>query len=55
MDNQNFQMSLYAAGSHYENDAAICELHYEPNGWQFFAGNSRPDSFVGVREPFTGQ
>ena len=54
MDNQNFQMSLYAAGSHYENDAAICELHYEPNAWQFFAGNFRPDSFDGVRESFIG-
>ena len=29
MDNQNFQMSLYAAGSHYERDAVLCELHYE--------------------------
>ena len=26
MDNQNFQMSLYAAGSHYDRDAGLCEL-----------------------------
>ena len=37
MDNQNFQMSLYAAGSHYEEDACLCELHYEPGAYQFFA------------------
>ncbi len=54
MDNQNFQMSLYAAGSHYENDAVLCELHYEPNAWQFFAGNFVPDGYDGVREAFIG-
>ena len=54
MDNQNFQMSLYAAGSHYEQDAAVCELHYEPGAFQFFAGNFSPDGFDGVRESFIG-
>ena len=54
MDNQNFQMSLYAAGSHYEKDAVLCELHYEPNAYQFFAGNFVPDGFDGVREAFIG-
>ena len=54
MDNQNFQMSLYAAGSHYEKDAVLCELHYEPNAYQFFAGNFVPDGFDGVREAFLG-
>ena len=54
MDNQNFQMSLYAAGSHYENNAVLCELHYEPNAYQFFAGNFVPDGFDGVRESFIG-
>ena len=54
MDNQNFQMSLYAAGSHYEKEAVVCELHYEPNAWQFFAGNFSPDGFDGVRESFIG-
>ena len=54
MDNQNFQMSLYAAGSHYEDGAALCELHYEPNAWQFFAGNFEPDGHDGVREAFIG-
>ncbi len=54
MDNQNFQMSLYAAGSHYERDAVLCELHYEKDAWQFFAGNFKPDGFDGVREAFIG-
>ena len=54
MDNQNFQMSLYAAGSHYEDGAVLCELHYEQDAWQFFAGNFEPDGFDGVREAFIG-
>ena len=54
MDNQNFQMSLYAAGSHTAEDAVLCELHYEPDAWQFFAGNFVPDGFEGVRESFIG-
>ena len=54
MDNQNFQMSLYAAGSHYENGACLNELHYEPGAYQFFAGNFVPDGHDGVRESFIG-
>ncbi len=54
MDNQNFQMSLYAAGSMQEEDACVCELHYEPGAFQFFAGNFVPDSRDGVREAFIG-
>ncbi len=54
MDNQNFQMSLYAAGSHYENGACLNELHYEPGAWQFFAGSFEPDGHDGVREAFIG-
>jgi len=54
MDNQNFQMSLYAAGSHYEEGAVLCELHYEKDAWQFLAGNFMPDGFDGVREAFIG-
>ncbi len=54
MDNQNFQMSLYAAGSHYRDRAVLCELHYEENSWQFFTGSFDPDGFDGVREQFIG-
>lgn len=54
MDNQNFQMSLYAAGSHYREGAVLCELHYEENSYQFFAGDFAPDGYDGVRERFIG-
>ena len=54
IDNQNFQMSLYCAGSHYEDGACLCELHYEPDSWQFLAGNFEPDSFDTVRDSFMG-
>ncbi|MBR6185436.1 MAG: N,N'-diacetylchitobiose phosphorylase [Clostridia bacterium] len=54
MDNQNFQMSLYAAGSHYRDEAVLCELHYEENSYQFFTGDFSPDGFDGVRESFIG-
>ena len=50
MDNQNFQMSLYACGSHEENGAVLFEAHYEEDSWQFFAGNFEPDGFDGVRD-----
>lgn len=54
MDNQNFQMSLYATGSHYENGAVLMEAHYEEDSYQFFAGSFAPDSFDGTREGFIG-
>lgn len=54
MDNQNFQMSLYAAGSHAEDGAVLMEAHYEEDSWQFFAGNFEPDGFEGVRDAFIG-
>ncbi len=54
IDNQNFQMSLYCAGSFREEDAVICELHYEPDSFQFFAGNFVPDGWEGTRDGFIG-
>ena len=54
MDNQNFQMSLYACGSHEEDGAVLFEAHYEEDSWQFFAGNFEPDGFDGVRDAFLG-
>ncbi len=54
MDNQNFQMSLYAAGSHQEDGAVLFEAHYEEDSWQFFAGNFTPDGFDGMRDTFLG-
>lgn len=54
MDNQNFQMSLYATSSHAEDGAVLMEAHYEEDSWQFFAGNFEPDGFEGVRDAFIG-
>ncbi len=54
IDNQNFQMSLYCAGSFLEDGAAICELHYEPDSFQFFAASFQPDAWEGTRDGFIG-
>ena len=49
MDNRNFQMSLYAAGSSYADGIIEHELHYEENGFQFFAADFEPDGFDCLR------
>lgn len=54
MDNRNFQMSLYAAGSSYENGIIEQDLFYEEDGYQYFAASFEPDSFDAVREAFIG-
>ncbi len=54
MDNQNFQMSLYAAGSRYENGIIEHDLYYEENGYQFFTASFAPDSFDCLRDNFIG-
>ena len=54
MDNQNFQMSLYAAGSHFEDNAIVYELHYEENSYQFLTSNFVPDGFDCLRDTFLG-
>lgn len=54
MDNRNFQMSLYAAGSSYADGIIEHELHYEENGFQFFTANFEPDGFDCLRDDFIG-
>ena len=54
MDNRNFQMSLYAAGSRYEDGVIEYELHYEENSFQFFTANFSPDGFDCLRDCFIG-
>ena len=54
MDNQNFQMSLYAAGSRYAEGAVEYELHYEENSYEFFAASFMPDGFDTMRDAFIG-
>ena len=54
MDNRNFQMSLYAAGSRYKDGVIEYELHYEENGYQFFTSDFAPDGFDCLRDAFLG-
>ena len=54
MDNQNFQMSMYAAGSRYEDGVIEHDLFYEEFGYQFFTSNVKPDGFDCLRDAFIG-
>lgn len=54
MDNQNFQMSLYAAGSRYTDGIIEYDLHYENSGWQFFTSDFTPDGYDCLRGSFIG-
>lgn len=54
MDNQNFQMSNYAAGSSYEDGAVLYDLFYEEFGYQFFTADFQPDGFDALRDAFIG-
>ncbi len=54
MDNQNFQMSNYAAGSSYEDGVIEHDLFYEEDGYQYFTSNFEPDSFDCLRDKFIG-
>jgi len=54
MDNQNFQMSLYAAGSRYEDGIIEEDLYYEEDGFQFFTADFTPDGFDCCRDAFLG-
>ncbi len=54
MDNQNFQMSLYAAGSSYEDGIIEHDLFYEEFGYQYFTANFEPDGYDCLRDKFIG-
>ncbi|MBR3645504.1 MAG: N,N'-diacetylchitobiose phosphorylase [Lachnospiraceae bacterium] len=54
IDNQNFQMSLYCAGSTYEDGIIELDLFYEEFGYQYFASNFTPDGFDCLRDKFLG-
>jgi N,N'-diacetylchitobiose phosphorylase len=54
MDNRNFQMSNYAAGSSYEDGIIEHDLFYEEFGYQYFTSNVSPDSFDCLRDKFIG-
>lgn len=54
MDNRNFQMSLYAAGSSYEDGIIEHDLFYEQFGYQYSTANFEPDGFDCLRDKFIG-
>ena len=54
IDNQNFQMSLYCAGSSYEDGIIEEVLFYEEKGYQYLTANFTPDGYDCVREEFLG-
>lgn len=54
IDNQNFQMSMYCAGSSYEDGIIEHDLFYEEFGYQYFASNFEPDGFDCLRDTFLG-
>ena len=54
-DNQNFQMSLYCAGSSFEDGVIEEDLFYEPDGYQYFTANFEPDGFDCMRDRFLGR
>lgn len=55
MDNQNFQMSMYAAGSSYADGVIEHDLFYEEFGYQYFTANFEPDGFDCLRDVFLGR
>lgn len=54
MDNKNFQMSLYATGSRYEDGVIENDLYYEEDGYQFFTSDFTPNGFDSLRDSFIG-
>ncbi|MGA2977073.1 MAG: N,N'-diacetylchitobiose phosphorylase [Spirochaetia bacterium] len=54
IDNQNLQMSLYAAGSSCAEGVVEYDFHYEPWTYHFHASSFEPDGFDTMRDSFLG-
>lgn len=54
MDNMNFQMSMYASGSSYEDGIIEHDLFYEEFGYQYFTADFDPDGYDCLRDKFIG-
>ncbi len=54
IDNQNFQMSLYASGSSFKDGIIEFDFFYEPWTYHFLGSSFKPDSFDCVRDTFLG-
>jgi N,N'-diacetylchitobiose phosphorylase len=54
IDNQNFQMSLYAAGSSYADGIVSYDFYYEPWTYHYFTATEQPVGFDALRDAFIG-
>ncbi len=54
IDNQNLQMSLYAAGAGYEDGVIEYDFFYQPWTFHYFTADFEPDGFDSVRDRFLG-
>lgn len=54
LDNQDFQMGLYASGSSYREGVIDYDFYYAPGLRHYLAANFEPDSFDCVRDAFIG-
>ncbi|MCK5000001.1 MAG: hypothetical protein KAS23_10710, partial [Anaerohalosphaera sp.] len=54
LDNQDFQMGLYAGGSSYKDGIVDYDFFYHPDMHHFHAGSFAPDGFDCVRDEFIG-
>lgn len=53
-DNQNYQMSMYCAGSSYQDGVIEHDLFYEEKGYQYFTADFVPDGHDCLRDKFIG-
>ncbi|MDR2974566.1 MAG: hypothetical protein LBV00_07610, partial [Propionibacteriaceae bacterium] len=54
IDNENFQMSLYAAGADYEDGIIEYDFYYEPWTYHYFTSTRTPEGFDSMRDSFIG-
>lgn len=54
IDNQNFQMSLYASGSDYADGIIQYDFYYEPWTYHYHCADFEPDSYDSMRDSFIG-
>ena len=54
IDNINFQMSMYCAGSSYDEGIIEHDLFYEEFGYQYFTADFKPDGYDCLRDKFLG-
>lgn len=54
IDNENFQMSLYASGADYANNVVEYDFYYEPWTYHYFTATRDADGFDTLRDSFLG-